>query len=324
MKEKNRTASLRKKGRARLSPVIKAGGHRLGTEDRVEIEDYTLGDCRELSAIVLEALRQRHKEMFIALESRLSMFLRAEVCLELEGLVAAKYRQVAGEIDDSFHLSLFRADSVTGAGFFGCSTNVALAAVNVLLGGGTGSPKEGKHLTKIEADLFDEVSCEILEGWRNAWQADLEFDPQVFQQEKSVKNVTQCDRLTAVLHAKLSFKIGEIEGSGCLVYPVHMIDSVVRRIEASLASGEKDGRSLAGQWSAVYGNVPVRPEVKIDAGRMTVREFLALKPGAIVPLRHQAMESACMSLAGTGFFCGTYGVDGGRLALSLTNKIKDL
>lgn len=202
MKEKNRTASLRKKGRARLSPVIKAGGHRLGTEDRVEIEDYTLGDCRELSAIVLEALRQRHKEMFIALESRLSMFLRAEVCLELEGLVAAKYRQVAGEIDDSFHLSLFRADSVTGAGFFGCSTNVALAAVNVLLGGGTGSPKEGKHLTKIEADLFDEVSCEILEGWRNAWQADLEFDPQVFQQEKSVKNVTQCDRLTAVLHAK--------------------------------------------------------------------------------------------------------------------------
>jgi flagellar motor switch protein FliM len=324
MKEINRPASLRKKGQARLSPVIKAGGHRLGTEDRVEIEDYTLGDCRELSAIVLEALQQRHKEMFIALESRLSMFLKAEVCLELEGLFAAKYRKVAGEIDDSFHLSLFRADSATGAGFFGCSTNVALAAVNVLLGGGTGSPKEGQHLTKIEADLFDEVSCEILEGWRSAWQADMEFDPQVFQQQKSVKNVTQCDGLTAVLHAKLSFKIGEIEGGGCLVYPVHMIDSVIRRIEASLASGTKDGRSLAGQWSAVYGNVPVRPEVRIDAGRMAVREFLALKPGAIVPLRNEAMESACMSLAGTKFFCGTYGVDGGRLALSLTNKLKDL
>jgi flagellar motor switch protein FliM len=327
MNKKKRPAPLQQKRPTRLSAVIKAGGHRLGTEDRVEIEDYTLGDSREVSIAVLEALKERHQKMCLTLESRLSMFLRSEVRLELEGLFAAKYRKVAGEIDEDFHLSLFRADAATGAGFFGCSTAVALAAVNLLLGGGAGGPKEVKSLTKIEADLFAEVAREVLEGWRDAWRAEMEFNPQVFQQANSVKNFTQCDGLTAVLHAKVRFEIGETEGRACLVYPVHMIESVVRGIEESAASGAEaaaGGRVSAGQWSAVYRNVPVRPDVRIDAGQITVREFLALEAGAVIPLQNQAMESARMSLAGTQLFRGSYGVDGGRLALSLTHKLNDL
>ena len=330
MNKKNRPAPLQQKRQARLSAVIKSGGHRLGTEDRVEVEDYTLGDCREVSAMVLEALKERHQKMCLTLESRLSMFLRTEVRLELEGLSAAKYRKVAGDIDENFHLSLFRADAATGAGFFGCSTSVALASVDLLLGGSAAAPKEAKALTKIEADLFGEVSREVLDGWRDAWRAEMEFNPQVFQHEKSVKNFTQCDGLTAVLHAKVRFEVGEAEGRACLVYPVHMIEPVVRDIEVSAADGadgadgSASGRVTAGQWSAVYRNVPVRPDVRIDAGQITVREFLALEPGAVIPLQNQAMDSARMSLAGTQLFRGSYGVDGGRLALSLTHKLNDL
>lgn len=324
MDPNNSPVPPQKKRQKRRSPVIKAGGYRFGTEDSVAVEDYTLGDRREVSTVVLGALKTRHQKMLLSLESRLSMFLRAEVCLRLEDLCAAKYRKVAGEVDEGFHLSLFRADSATGAGFLGCSTTVALAAVNLLLGGGGNAPNEGKALTKIEADLFAEVASEILDVWRTAWGAEMEFDPQVFQQEQSVRNFTQCDALTAVFHAKLSFKVGEAEGRACLVFPVHMIEAVVRRIEETGEAQTTGGRSNPGQWSAVYRNVPVRGDVCIDAGRMTVREFLELESGSVIPLQHQAMESATMSLAGRKLFRGSYGVDEGRLALSLTHKIKNL
>ena len=62
------------------------------------------------------------------------------------------------------------------------------------------------------------------------------------------------------------------------------MEPVVHHIEETSEGAATLGRRHSTQWSAVYRNVPVRPEVRIDAGRMTVREFLELEPGAVIPV----------------------------------------
>lgn len=304
---------------SRISPVIKADGVRLGGEAKVEVAPHTLGDRREVSLPVLEALKERHEKLFDSLGARLSLFLRADVVLTLEEFSAAKYGKISEKIGDNFHMNVFRADAATGAGFFGLTAQVALAAVNLLLGGKGDAPKDSRPLTTIESDLSGDVVNEFLSGWKVLAKDAMEFNPAVDRDEKAPV-ASLCDPHTGVFCATFKMKIKEFEGEGCLVFPVHMIESVIRRLEETAGSRKEKGQPLTSQWSPVYGSVPVRPDVRVPAGQMTVEEFLALEPGAVLPLSDDAMERARMHLDGQSLFGGHFGVDGERLALSLKEK----
>jgi flagellar motor switch protein FliM len=319
--EKKTAQSLSSKRRARISPVIRADGVRVGTEDKVEVQAYALGERREVSTEVLEALREVHQEMLNSLEARLSLFLRAEIALSLEELTAVKYQKVSKEADPDFHLNLFHAHTATGAGFIGLDTKVALVAVNLMLGGKGDAPKEARALTKIESDLSADLANEILAEWKNLWKSTFEIDPKVYQQEKSVLNFTQCDAHTGVFYAKFKFKIRETEGAANLVYPIHMIEPVLSQLQDAKSQQKEKSQGLTAQWSPVYGNVTVQPDVRVSAGRMKIEDFLSLQPGKVVPLEDGAMDRASLNLAEQTLFRGSFGVDSGRLALSLKQKL---
>jgi flagellar motor switch protein FliM len=320
--EKNLPQSSISKRSIRKSPVIKTDGVRLGTEDKVEVEAYQLGERREVSTFVLDALQASHAKMATALEARMSLFFRSEVTVGLEDFLAGKFYKTSQEVDPAFHLNLFRAEGFSGAGFVGLDTKIALTAVNLLLGGKGEAPKESRSLSKIESDLSADVAAEILGGWKDLWKETLDFDPQIYQQEKSVANFSQCDAHTGVFFARLKVKIRETEGTACLLYPIHMIEAVICRIQEAGHAQKEKAQSLTSQWSPVYGSVPVGPEVRVPGGRMTVDQFLALEPGAVLPLPDQAMDAARMSLAGRPLFSGSFGVHADRLALSLKQKIE--
>lgn len=319
--DKKTLQSLLSKRRIRVSPVIKQGATRLGTEEAVEVNAYVFGERREVCREVLEALKQIHGTMLASLEARLSLFLRAEVSLSMEDLSANKYHKTQKSVDSSFHLNIFRADPATGAGFIGLETKVALTAVNLLLGGKGDPPKENRSLTKIESDLSADLANEFLAEWKTLWKDALELGPKVYQQEKSVENFSQCDAHTGVLCLKMKLKIRETEGGACLVYPIHMIEPAVHRIQQAQHTHKQKAQALISQWSPVYNTVPVIPEVCVPVGRMSVEAFLKLQPGSVIPLEDHAMDQACMNLAEKKLFLGSFGVHSDRLALSLTQKI---
>lgn len=308
------------KHRQRIPPVIKANGTRLGNGDKVEVQPYTLGDRREVSLPVLKDLKEKHENLLALLGPRLALFLRADVEIKLEDLSATKYYRAVKEISPELHFNVFRADSTTGSGFFGLSSLLALTAVNLLLGGKGDTPKQTRPLTKIESDLSIDVVNEFLDGWKSFAGKFMEFKPQAVPEETAgVESLI--DAHTGVFCAKLKIKIKECEGEGCLVWPVHMIESVIRQLEQSTAHRKEKAQSFTSQWSPVYGSVPVRPEVQVPAGRISVAEFLALQPGSVIPLPAEAMEQARMSLNGRALFEGNFGMTPDHLALSLKQKL---
>ena len=301
---------------SRTSPVIKASGARLGSETKVEVVPHTLGDRREVSLPVQKALKERHEKLLDSLGARLSLFLRADVVFTMEDFTAVKYGTVAAGMADQFHTHVFRADAATGAGVFGLTTQVALAAVNLLLGD---APKNPRPLTTIEADLSADVVNEFLSGWKLVAKDAMEFNPAVARDEQAPV-AALCDPHTGVFYATFKVKIKEFAGEGCLVFPVHMIEPVIRRLEETAGSRKEKGPSLTSQWSPVYGSVPVRLDARVAAGRMRVEEFLGLEPGTVLPLSDDAMDRARLHLDGQALFEGPFGVDGDRLALSLKEK----
>ncbi|MCH8473743.1 MAG: FliM/FliN family flagellar motor switch protein [Opitutales bacterium] len=308
------------KRRSRITPVIKADGTRLGGSEKVEVQPYTLGDRREVSLAVLEVLKEKHEDVLASLGPRLALFLRADVEFKLEDLTAAKYSRAVKEINPELHFNVFRADRATGSGFLGLNPLLALTAVNLLLGGKGETPKQPRLLTKIESDLSVDVANEFLDGWKSFTGKSMEFKPQAVAEE-AARVESLIDAHTGVFLAKLKIKIKECEGDGFLVWPVHMIEPVIHQLEQTSTTNKKKAQSISSQWSPVYDRVPVRSDILVPAGRMSVEDFLALQPGSVIPLPAEVMEQAKMTLNGRPLFEGSFGMTPDHLALSLKQKL---
>jgi flagellar motor switch protein FliM len=308
---------------SRLSPLIKANGIRSnsGGEGQVEVKPHTLGDRKDISLSVLAALKEKHEHFCKLMGPRLALFLLVDAHVSLVDIGVAKYYQIAKEITPDLHFNVFRSEGATGSGVLGLAPQLALTAVNLLLGGKGDTVKQARVLTQVESDLTVDIVNMILDGWKALAKDAMEFEPKVIPEEVA-RVGSLYDPHTGVIHVKLKLKIKDCEGEGSLVFPVHMLASVVRRIERLEGSGKERAQNLTPKWSSVYGNVPLRPDVHLPGGRMTVAEFLELKPGVVIQLPERAMECARMCLNGRSLFEGTFGVAANRLALSLKQKLE--
>lgn len=307
--------------KARRSSIIKPDGLRLGSEEKVAVEPYRFGQRSEVSAPVLEGLKLRHDEFVPRLESRLSLFLRAEVTAEVEEFTVVQYQQFLAAMELKPHLNLFQATGLSGAGFIGFEPKVALSAINLLLGGsGETAPKE-RALTRIESDLSADLAQECLGAWAELWTEYAKFEPKIYGQESDLKNLSLFDAHTAVCVLKMKLKVREQSGSVLLVYPLHMVQTAVLQMEQSAVAEAPAASARGGKWSSNYNQVTVRAQVQVPIGRLTIRDFAELEPGAILPMASDALDHACLQLSGRSLFVGRFGVDGEQLALSIERKI---
>lgn len=305
-------------------PVILSDGRRLKPGERVSIEPYDFRNPAFLGETEMRRLRLMHEDFIRFLEARFALFLRMDFVLTMTKLTTVSYDQAIEEVENPSHLVLFRANPMPGMGFLEISPRLALTVASSILGGKGQAPRLERYLTRIEIDLIEEFLTILLQEWCAQWKTDRTLEPAIAGHEV-VANVLQiCERDTVMLALTMEAQIRGCAGRIGIYVPMYMIEESVRHMQETRQADNQYAQTKVGPaWRKGYERIPVSGTGVLPVGEVSVREILEnWKPGTVIRLPEDAMQSVVLKMAGIPLFRCEAGAEGDSIALKILEKRK--
>ena len=120
---------------------------------------------------------------------------------------------------------------------------------------------------------------------------------------------------------KADLAIGETSESIQLAVPFTLVDVLTNRLESLSRGPAVPSRPKPLQWRAPYAAISVELSARWEVRQVTLQEALNFKPGELITLPQELIDQTKVYVSGTEEFLGTIGVEEGRLAIHLNDRI---
>jgi len=275
-----------------------------------------------LSEGELRRLRLLHEDFAGYLSARLSLHLRMEFGLKLTALTTATFAQFTGAMATPTHLTLFKADPLTGVGILDLAPRLGLALADRLLGGRGLAGKTERPLTEIEVALLEDVIVIMLEEWCGLWKPEPAITPLVIGHENNGRFLQTSPKDAIVLALTMEATFGDCAAPLQIGVPYYLIEPLVKKIQARrqpepvAAAPEKHAT-----WQPAYDRITLPVRAEWSNLEMTLRELTCLRVGDVIEMPAALFHETRVLLNGTPKFIGSVGHDADRVAVQLTRKL---
>ena len=264
-----------------------------------------------------------HRRFMQDLAGRLSTFLRLEVSSDKKTIrcTSQSFKEFCDAVEPPTHLTLFQIAPFDGVGILEVRPNTSLALANRLLGGKGVVNDLERNPTEIEVALLDEIVMILLKEWASVFEDGPVGTPVIVGHEANCRflQIASDDAPFFVLRADLT--VGELTETIQLAAPFSMIDALTNRL-ATLSKGPaSEPRPKPMQWRSPYAGIAVELTAQWDVREISVSEAIALMPGDLIHLPQELIDQTKVCISGTDEFFGTIGVEEGRLAVHLNERI---
>lgn len=271
------------------SPAAGASGTRLPGTDQVEQIAKDL--CRELTSLLEQSLRGR-------CDVRLSG-VAATSCAEAISQLDSRCVAVIESRQGSHSLLAMDAGAV-------------FPMIDCLLGGGAGSVETAiphRSLTDIELKLVGRCAAAASSSLQSAWTRHQPAEFQVAHIEGRLPAAQLIAPRESVFTLKLETAINGVSGQLVFIIP--------ERLTQSLRSEDARPESTT---------VEARPDLKqvqVQLGTLTVsgETITMLKAGDVIPLGEADLQTARVLIDGEPAFIGSPGLNSGRKAVQLRDRL---
>jgi flagellar motor switch protein FliM len=308
--------------------IVFYDGRLAGAEESVKIEPYDFRNPVFLGEAEMRRLRLLHEEFIHFLEARFALFLRMDFSLSMTKLTTVSYEQAVSEVENPSHLVVFKARPMPGVGFIEMSPRLGLMVASSILGGKGQAPRVERYLTQIEVDLIEEFINILLQEWCSQWNGQnggaQNFEPSILSHEVMASVLQICEHDTIMLSLSMEAQLRGCAGKLGICVPLFMIEESVRRMQEQRRqeSAFNETRTKAA-WRKAYEDVTVNGEAVLNVGRASLRDVMKnWKPGTVIQLPDDAMQSVDLHLAGVPLFRCEAGVEKDQLALNILEKKK--
>lgn len=308
----------------RKEKIIYYDGRLAKADETVKVEPYDFRNPVFLGEAEMRRLRLLHEEFIHFLEARLALFLRMDFSLSMTKLTTVSYEQAISEVENPSHLVVFKSRPMPGVGFIELSPRLGLTVASSILGGKGQAPRVERYLTQIEVDLIEEFINILLQEWCAQWKGGETYEPSILSHEVMASVLQVCEHDTIMLSLTMEAQIRGCAGRLGICVPLFMIEEAVRHMQEQRKqeSAFNEARSKAA-WRNAYGDIQVKGEGDLQLGKASLREIMkSWKPGTVIQLPDDAMQSVDLSLAGIPLFRCEVGVENGQLALNILEKKK--
>lgn len=304
--------------------VYRADGRRHDTDAALKVESYDFRNPVFLTEVDLRRLRLLHEDFIRYLSARLALFLRMECSLKMAKLTTLTYAKFTEGLPNPTHLCLFKAEPLNGVGILDINPRLALTLVDRLLGGRGHSVKVDRYLTEIEIALLEDILRIILEEWCVQWHRDGDLHPEIIGHENNGRFLQTSPKDAIVLALTIEFDFGDCAEPMQIGVPYYMIEPMVKAIQARRNRDSTPSRPNApAQWKDVYEHISLPIRAEWEAFELSLREITRLRVGDVLELPPTIVDQTVVSLAGAPKFNGTVGLDGDRVVVKLSEKIKN-
>ena len=266
------------------------------------------------------ALQIVHETFARQFTTILSTTLRSVSQVTVSTVDHVSYDEYVRSSPELAFLAILNIDPLPGAGILQLPLDIAMAAIDRLLGGTGEGGQPSRALTDIESSLLRELVQRVLRELDYAFESLVKTSTSIVQLESNPQFAQVAAASDMVVVATYEVRIGGKASTASLCIPFTALQPVLEQVSGHALFADRKGvdpDESARAVAARLTGVPVDVAVRFDAVTLTSTEILDLQLGDVLPLRHPVNSPLSVVAAGRTCAAAVPGSKGRRLAFMI-------
>ncbi len=285
-----------------------------------EVYDFRRPD--KLSKEQLRSLQMVHETFARHAATGLSAHLRTPVQIDLISIEQVPYEDYLRGIEHSV-FTVMSLPPLTGQAVLEVEFNLVFSMIDRLLGG-PGRAVNRTMLTDIERPLIKQMIERMFAGIKTAWEGVVIVNPGIEQMETTGQFVQIAPPNDIVVTILFEVRIGTMRGAMSLCVPYLVLKPITGKLSAQkwfVSASKKQSTSNRRLLSYQVQQTSVECSVLLGQAKLSVRDFLTLKSGDVLPLARDARDDLELLVSKTPKFKGKPATSGKRMVFTVTEPI---
>ena len=313
-----------------LLKELTQGGSSSGSsvqEDDVKVKKYDFRTANKFTKEQIRTLDNIYSTFSHLFSTYLSGTLRTMCQVEVLSAEEQTYSEYTNSLQSPLILAIVDMPPLDGSTLIEMSPNIAYGIINRLLGGKGGDLEASKTFTDIDIALIEKVLVQMMKIIDDAWSRVIHVESALNRIETSTQFAQIVSYREPTVIITISVKIGdEVEGFINICLPLSTIEPIASKMENSMwVSNKKVVHAKEDEVEIKKRLMNSKFDVvaTFNDTTITLREFMALEPGDVLPLKHGVNEGLNISVAGLPKFIGKVGTFERKYAVKITGKIEE-
>ena len=301
--------------------MAEAGGEDFGDDDIIPYDLTSQDRIIRGRMPTLEIIHDRFVRMF---RLTLSSALRKVVDISVRSTELIKFGEFLKTLPVPSSLNPFRMSPLRGNAIMVIETRLVFTLIDLFFGG-TGELEvraEGRDFSAIEQKMIKRVVVSALEDLQTSWRPVFPVQITFTRSEVNPQFVAIVPHSEVVVVVTFDVEMGRAPMSITLCVPYSMIEPIRAKLNAGFQS---DQAEVDTTWvNRLQANLEMaKVEMAVELGRsvLSVRNFLNLKVGDLIPLEQEVERPLNITVEGITKFRGYQGSYKGHQAVKVSELV---
>jgi flagellar motor switch protein FliM len=218
----------------------------------------------------------------------LTTMLRAGARMELQGIEQHSYDDYVATLPNPSFIATFTLEPLAGKGLLAYPLDIAMAAVDHMLGGSGTSDQPERPMTVMETTITNHLLNRLLQEWVTAFAHIAELQPELSEVEYNPQLAQAASGSDTVMVASFAMAVGNRSGEATLVLPFSSFATALNNAASPhlSESAQAKRRRAFEALSERLTQVPVEVGVRFTPLEVSSEDLLSLAVGDVLLLRH--------------------------------------
>ncbi len=290
-----------------------------------KVKDYNFKIPNKFAKDHTRTLQILHENYSRLLQTYLSGYLRTLVQIEVISVDQLTYNEFSNSMPNPSVLGIVDFLPLNGSIIIEMTPSITFAMIERVLGGSGHAFERARGFTEIELSLIERILGQMVTYFKDPWKNVIELKPRLKKIETNPQFAQIMSPNETVALITLNTKVGSIEGMIHICIPHLVIEPVIPKLSTKFwfsgMSKEISGTDLKIIEKKIQSTLlPLR--VVLGKNDITVKDFLGLQIGDVVPLSSSINDDLEIFVGNTLKFSGKPGLKKNKVAVKITNVMR--
>lgn len=272
---------------------------------------FVFGKASSLSKQQVRDVSRIHESFIYNLGNRLSSILQVATEVIPASIDELPYSEFIQTLPDDAYLASLDIRPSQSLAILSLDLAVALAMIDLMLGGNGKPGPVQRHITEIEEIVLQVVLNMICEELKNAWHQVVEINFSFDRSFRSADIFRLMPSYEKILFLTFEIRMPGPSGILTLAFPATASTLLVRKLAKKSPRTQSQSPELQSGLQERLKGCVFRAEVLLPPTRIRGRDLLSLTPGQTLLIQYSVNQPAVVHVAGRKMF-SAYPVRSGR------------
>lgn len=272
----------------------------------------------------LRSIQDIHREFSRQLSLSMTGYLRMPISIDVVSVDQLTYDEFINSMPSPMTVGIFELSPLPGQILLGFSFEAISCIVDRMLGGVGNTDASSRELTDIEEALTTKVTEKTIATFANAWSNIIPAEAHLIAIENnySLVQVASPGEIVALITLEIQFS-GKYYGlmNVCMPYP--LLENIIGQLSTQhifqtkgIMATTEEKQNMIHKLNTT--NVDI--EVIFGNTKITLKDFMALKPGDVVKLENKVHDDLIIKINGAKKFFGRPGTIKNKVCVKITDR----